>query len=96
MQKPREAIVEIVQFVRFLANDDSIFIGQGVAVSETAKGHRNAVLAQFMAGFAVLRHPVEPVPGIYFHQCALAKSCRQLAQAAIYLANALHRQCAAP
>lgn len=85
--QPREAIGEIVQFVRFLANDDSIFIDHAVAASETATGHRNAALAQFMAGFGVLNHPVEHVLGVYFHQCALAMNCRQLAQAGLFLAN---------
>jgi len=85
--QPREAIGEIVQFVRFLARDESIVIDHAVAASETATGHRNVALAEFMASFGNLIHPVPLVLGVYFHQCALAMSCRQLAQAGLFLAN---------
>ena len=85
--QPREAIGEIVQFVRFLAQDETIVIDHAVAASETATGHRNTALAEFMASFGNLAHPVPLVLGVYFHQCAMAMSCRQLAQAGLFLAN---------
>ncbi|MBI1619288.1 glutaminase [Aquamicrobium zhengzhouense] len=84
--KPREAIGEIVQFVRFLANDDSIYIDHAVARSEQETGFRNFALAQFMRSFGVIEHPAEQVLGVYFHQCALAMSCRQLSKAGLFLA----------
>ncbi len=85
--QPREAIGEIVQFVRFLAQDESIVIDHAVAASETATGHRNVALAEFMASFGNLTHAAPLVLGVYFHQCAMAMSCRQLAQAGLFLAN---------
>ena len=84
--KPREAIGEIVNFVRFLAGDDSITIDRAVARSETDTGFRNFALAQFMRSFGRLTHPAEHTLGVYFHQCALSMSCRQLARAGLYLA----------
>jgi glutaminase len=84
--EPREAIGEIVQFVRFLAGDESIVIDNQVARSEAETGFRNAALAQFMRSFGNLAHPAEKVLGVYFHHCALAMSCRQLAHAGLYLA----------
>jgi glutaminase len=83
---PREAIGEIVRFVRFLAGDDDIAIDRDVARSEQSTGDRNFALAHFMHGFGRLRHPVDHVLGVYFHQCALAMSCRQLARAGLFLA----------
>jgi glutaminase len=85
--QPREAIGEIVQFVRFLANDETIVIDHEVAASEAATGHRNASLAEFMASFGTLVHPVPLVLGVYFHQCALSMNCRQLSKAGLYLAS---------
>ena len=85
--RPKEAIGEIVQFVRFLANDETISIDPAVAASETQTGHRNIALAEFMRGFGNLHHSAEMVLGVYFHQCALAMSCQQLAQAGLFLAN---------
>ena len=84
--QPKEAIGEIVQFVRFLADDESIAIDHKVARSETETGFRNFALANFMRSFGKLNHPVEHVLGVYFHQCALAMSCRQLANAGLFLA----------
>ena len=57
-----------------------------VARSEAATGYRNFALANFMRSFGKLDHPVEHVLGVYFHQCALAMSCVQLAKAGLFLA----------
>lgn len=84
---PREAIGEILQFIRFLANDDSIAIDPAVARSETEFGYRNRALANYMRAFGTLTHPVDLVLGVYFHQCAIAMNCCQLAQAGLFLAN---------
>ena len=83
---PREAIGEMLRFVRFLAGAEEIAVDAQVARSETATGHRNAALAHFMQGYGRLRHPVEHVLGVYFHNCAIAMSCRQLARAGVFLA----------
>jgi glutaminase len=85
--RPREAIGDILRFVRFLADDDSIVIDSQIARSETETGFRNAALANYMRAFDNLRHPVDQVLGVYVHHCAIAMSCRQLARAGLYLAN---------
>ena len=84
--QPKETIGEIVQFVRFLAGDESIVGDQRVARAETETGFRNFALAQFMRSFGIIDHPAEQVLGVYFHQCALAMSCRQLSHAGLFLA----------
>ena len=83
---PREAIGEILRFMRFLADDEQIGIDAEVARSETATGARNYALAQFIRSFGRLQHPVDQVLGVYFHHCAIAMSCRQLARAGLFLA----------
>jgi glutaminase len=83
---PKEAIGEVVRFVRYLADEDDIVIDPEVARSEAATGYRNFALANFMRSFGKLDHPVEHVLGVYFHQCALAMSCVQLAKAGLFLA----------
>jgi glutaminase len=86
-RQPREAIGEMLRLAQFLADDDSILIDPEVARSEAAFGFRNAALANYVRAFGNLEHPVEQVLGVYFHLCAMAMSCRQLAQAGLYLAN---------
>ena len=82
----REAIGEIVRFVRYLADDETIVIDPDVAKSEQATGFRNFALANFMRSFNKLTHPVEHVLGVYFHHCALAMTCTQLAKSGLFLA----------
>src|SRR5258708_4146721 len=82
-----EAIAEILHFTRFLANDETIAIDPAVARSETETGFRNLALANYMRGYDNLKHPVEMACGVYFHQCAIAMSCCQLARAGLFLAD---------
>ncbi|WP_332688112.1 glutaminase [Devosia sp.] len=84
--RPKEAIGDIVRFVRFLAGDESIVIDADVARSERDTGFRNFALAQFMRSFNVITHPADEVLGVYFHHCAIAMNCAQLARAALFLA----------
>lgn len=83
--EPRVAIGELLRFVRYLADDDDISIDGVVARAERETGFRNAALANYMKGFCNLLHPPEMTLGVYFHQCAIAMSCRQLALAGRYL-----------
>ncbi|KAE9412569.1 hypothetical protein Angca_002919, partial [Angiostrongylus cantonensis] len=64
-----------------------IVIDHEVAKSETATGYRNVALANYMRSFGNLRHEPELTLGVYFHQCAIAMSCRQLATATQFLAH---------
>jgi glutaminase len=85
--KPREALGEILRFMQFLADDPSITIDEAVAASEQRTGFRNMALANYMKSFGVLDNPVDFTLGVYFHHCAIAMSCRQLAMAARFLAH---------
>lgn len=81
-----DATQEITAFIRRLAQDASIEVDQEVAASERQTGYRNASLANFMKGFGNLENSVEEVLSVYFHQCAIAMSCAQLARSALFLA----------
>ena len=83
--QPREAIGELLRFVHYLASDETIVIDEDIARGEQETGFRNMALASYMRAFGNLHHPSELVLGCYFHQCALAMSCVQLAQAGRYL-----------
>ncbi len=85
--QPREALGEILRFIRLLADDPSISIDETVAASEQRTGFRNFALANYMKSFGVLENPVDLTLGVYFHQCAIAMSCRQLATAGRFLVS---------
>lgn len=80
-------IGQITDFMRQLANDEAVSVDPEVAKSEAETGFRNASLANFMRGFGNLKGPIEDVLRVYFNQCALSMTCRQLARAGLYLAN---------
>ncbi|GAC32800.1 glutaminase [Paraglaciecola polaris] len=84
---PKETLAEILHFVRFVANDDSISIDEKVAQSEMKTGSRNASLAHFMASFKRLDNPVDSVLGTYFHHCSISMSTEQLAKAGMFLVS---------
>nr|WP_188608913.1 glutaminase [Chelatococcus reniformis] len=84
--QPREVLGEILRFLQFLAGDPSISIDEAVAASEQRTGFRNAALANYMKSFGVMDNPVDFTLGVYFHHCAIAMSCRQLAMAGRFLA----------
>jgi len=85
--QPREALGEILRFMRFLADDSSVTIDEAVAASEKRTGFRNIALANYMKSFGVIENPVDFTLGVYFHHCAIAMSCRQLAMAGRFLAH---------
>jgi glutaminase len=84
-REPREALAEIVQFVRAAAGTDDIHINDAVAASETEHGHRNFALAHFLKSCGNLDNSPEMALGTYFHHCALEMTATQLAMAGRFL-----------
>lgn len=64
-----------------------IAVDERVAASEAATGYRNRSLANLMRSFGNLDGDVEEVLDVYFRQCSLAMTARQLARATRFLAN---------
>ncbi|MBK8007095.1 MAG: glutaminase [Rhizobiales bacterium] len=85
--QPREALGDILRFMQFVADDNNIKIDDEVAASEQRTGFRNSALANYMKSFGVLENSVHFTLGVYFHHCAIAMSCKQLAMAGRFLAN---------
>ncbi len=83
--EPREAIGDLLRFMRFLSDDESVFVDNEVANSEAETGFRNVALANYMRSFGNMAHRVPDALKVYFHQCAIAMNCRQLAMAGRFL-----------
>lgn len=84
----RSADDTMADLLHFLSErgGDGIGVDEQVALSESQFGFLNRSLAHFVAAFGNLQNPVEEVLSVYFRQCSIAMSCRQLATAALYLA----------
>jgi glutaminase len=63
--RPREAIAEILRFMRFLALDDTIVIDPTVARSESETGFRNLALANYMPATISRTRPSSPAASIF-------------------------------
>lgn len=81
-----ETIGGILRFIRQAAGDDTIDVDPAVAASELESGHRNRALANFMKAEGNLHNPANEALSVYFQQCAIAMTCRQLAAAGHFMA----------
>jgi glutaminase len=79
-----DAKADILQMMSELCGEP-IHYDEEVAASESATGFRNVAMANFMKSFGKIDNAVASVLDVYFHQCAIAMSCVQLARAASYL-----------
>jgi glutaminase len=84
LKNPKE---DFLQFVRDLANDQTIDYDYEVAASEKDTGFRNYAIANLLKSFDNLHNPIEEVLDFYFHQCSIAMNCKQLSNAFFAFAN---------
>ncbi|HET7267406.1 MAG TPA: glutaminase [Oleiagrimonas sp.] len=77
----------LLDFVRRLSGADDVDYDMAVAASEAALGYRNAAMANFLKSFDNLENHPDAVLDAYFHHCALAMSCSELARSFMYLAR---------
>ncbi|MEY9842999.1 glutaminase [Streptacidiphilus sp. BW17] len=77
----------VLDFVRAESGNPDLAIDPEVAASEAESGHRNAALAHFIASHGNLVNPVDTVLTEYYAHCAIAASCRDLAQTGLVLAR---------
>lgn len=78
---PKDALSEIIGFLRAASGDDDIHIDAAVAASERATGYRNIALANYLKSYDNLKNDPDKVLGTYFHQCAIEMTTEQLALA---------------
>lgn len=78
---------DLLEFVRRRADNPDIDFDDDVAHSEALTGYRNRALANFIKSFGNLDGDVDEVLDFYFHQCAIAMNCVDLAKSALFLAR---------
>lgn len=84
LKNPKE---DFLQFVRDLANDQSINFNEKVALSEAKTGYNNFAAANLLKSFNNLTNDVDEVLDFYFHQCSIEMNCKQLSNAFYLFAN---------
>ena len=85
-----EQIERIVEFARLVSGNASIGINEAVYKSEAQTGDRNRSLAYFMKSCGVILEDVEALIHVYFKQCAMEMTCKDLARiGALYSNNGI-------
>ncbi len=77
----------MLEYVRHLSQNPALQYDEEVAMSEKEYGHLNFAMSYFLKSHGNLRCNVDEVLDVYFHQCALAMSCTDMARAFLHLAN---------
>jgi len=64
-----------------------VYIDNGVFLSERATGHRNRAMGHLMLNFGMVGEHIEQTLELYFQQCSVLVTCRDLAVMGATLAN---------
>ncbi len=81
---PLERLLELIALA---SGRESVHVDLPVYLSEAASGHRNRAIAHLMKHFGMLQGDVQRTLDLYFQQCSVLVSCRDLAVMASTLAN---------
>jgi len=84
MTNPKE---ELLQLIRNVVGDSSIYYNAYIAASEKTTGYRNMAMANLMKDFRNIENDVEDVLDLYFNFCSLEMSCNQLSKVFLVFAN---------
>lgn len=75
----------LAMFQRYLGRE--VHVNTSVFLSERATGHRNRAIAHLMLNFGMISSRVDDALELYFQQCSLEVTCRDLAVMGATLAN---------
>lgn len=82
-----EKLDKILDFMRKVTNNNTIDVNESVYLSEKETGNRNRALAYFMKSTGVLNGDVEETLDLYFKQCSIELTAKDLARFGAVLAN---------
>lgn len=80
-------IEKILSFIRLLADNDNINVDNSVFLSEKVTGDRNRSMLYFLKSIGNIEGNVEEILDLYFMQCAIKATCKDLARIALVLAH---------
>ncbi|KAJ50303.1 glutaminase [Clostridium tetanomorphum] len=82
-----EVFNRILDFTKKISGNENININKQVYMSERATGDRNRSLAYFMKSTGVIVNDIEKVLDVYFKQCSIEVTCRDISRIGAFLAN---------
>lgn len=82
-----DAFARILKFARKITGNPDLDINNDVYHSEKATGHKNRALAYYMKSTGIIEGDVEEVLDVYFKQCSIEATCKDIARIGAMLAN---------
>lgn len=82
-----DRINRIIEFTRKITGNSQISTNQEVYESEKKTGDRNRALAYFMKSTGVIEQDVDEILDVYFKQCSMEVTCKDISKIAAVLAN---------
>lgn len=83
LQNPKH---ELIEFIRKVSGNPTIDYCPRIVESEKSTGHKNAALINLMKAFGNIKNDIEVVLDFYFNLCSIEMTCKELAQAFLFLA----------
>ena len=80
-------ICDYLAFIRKISGCDDIYVNHKVAQSERKCGYRNTALINLIKSFGNIENDTNTVLDLYFHQCSIEMSCKELAKTFTLFAN---------
>ncbi len=88
LENPKQ---DFIEFIRNISGNPNIDYCLKISESEKRTGFRNAALVNFMKAYGNIKNNVDIVLDFYFNLCSIEMSCKELAQAFLFLAsNGVH------
>ncbi len=77
----------LIDFVNTLCGQQEIQYNSIVALSEKGLGFRNAALINMMKASRNIENDIDQVLDLYYHQCSIEMTCREMTSTFLFLAN---------
>ncbi|WP_419766359.1 MAG: glutaminase [Arcobacter sp.] len=81
------AFNEILDFMKKVSGDQNISFDKNIFISELGHGFQNFALINLMKSYHNIKNPIDDVIQIYFKQCSIMMTTKQLAHSMLFLAN---------
>ncbi|MBU5483832.1 glutaminase A [Clostridium sp. MSJ-11] len=82
-----EVFSRILEFTKKLCGNEDLKVNESVYISEKKTGSRNRALAYFMKSTSIIEKDVEEVLDVYFKQCSIEVTSKDLSKIALVFAN---------
>lgn len=86
-KSPEERIQRIMDFFKLVTGNPDLKVNESIYMSEKSTGDRNRAMAYFMKDVGVITGDVEENLDLYFKQCSIEVTCKDIARIGLFLSS---------